>query len=92
MITMIVNKLTSFSETDDSDAYFVEVITHVPAIFNSILFDLLDDPNKNCHSRKLITLKSRNIVSVVLRHTQLTRFLWETLDREESQLLFINII
>ena len=34
MITMIVNKLTSFSETDDSDAYFVEVITHVPAIFN----------------------------------------------------------
>jgi len=27
----------------------------------------LGDPNNNCFSRKLITLKSRNIMSVVLK-------------------------
>ena len=45
MITMIVNQLTSFSETDDGDAYFqithvfyVEGVTHAPTKFNSFFF------------------------------------------------------
>ena len=33
---------------------------------NLIIFDYLEDPKKNCFSRKLITLK-HNIASVVLK-------------------------
>jgi len=47
--------------------FCVEGITHAPAKCNSISFYSLEDPNKNCFSRKLITLKSSTIVRVVLK-------------------------
>jgi len=49
----------------------------------------LGDPNKNCFSRKLITLKGRNNVSVVLK-VMPSYMYWTTRVNIDNDVIFIK--
>jgi len=44
------------------------------------------------HWKVEVSVRACDQFTCLLHHTYFTRFLWETLDRKESQILFIDIM